>query len=88
MNRLVSMGYGFDLPAMSSVGYKQIGEFLQGKVDLLTAIRQIKFETHRLARHQYAWFRLDDPRIRWFSIQEPIEEAILRLVEREVKLLR
>ena len=82
---LANRGYGFKLPAMSSVGYKQIGQFLQGKVDLATAIQQIKFETHRFARHQYAWFSLEDPRIHWFDIPEQGESNILPLVEKEIK---
>ncbi len=81
---LVDKGYGFELPAMSSVGYKQIGEFIQGKIDLATAIQQTKFETHRFARHQYAWFKLNDPRIHWFDIQGQVEEPVLHLVEREL----
>jgi tRNA dimethylallyltransferase len=82
---LVDKGYGFELPSMSSVGYKQIGQFLQGKIDLAAAIQQIKFETHRFARHQYAWFSLDDPRIHWFDIPEQAESNILSLVEKEIK---
>jgi tRNA A37 N6-isopentenylltransferase MiaA len=31
------------------------------------AIDKIKYETHRLARHQYVWFRLSDSRIHWFD---------------------
>lgn len=85
---LLDKGYGFELPAISSVGYKQIGRFIQGEVDLPTAIQQIKFETHRFARHQYAWFRLDDPSIHWFDIQGQVEENILRFVEQEIQLLR
>jgi tRNA dimethylallyltransferase len=77
---LVDRGYGFDLPSMSSVGYRQIGRYIRGELDLSTAIQQIKFETHRFARHQYAWFRLTDPRIRWFDIQDNMEENVLRLV--------
>lgn len=85
---MVSRGYGFDLPSMSGLGYKQIAEFLQGKWDLPGAVRQIKFDTHRFARHQYAWFRPRDPRIHWFDIQNPVEESILRLVSVETKSLK
>ena len=81
---LVDRGYGLDLPSMSSVGYRQIGRCIQGELDLSTAIQQIKFETHRFARHQYAWFRLTDPRIRWFDIQDNIEENVLHLVSDEL----
>ncbi len=82
---LADRGYGFKLPAMSSVGYKQIGQFIKGKVDRTTAIQQIKFETHRLARHQYAWFSLKDPRIHWFDTAEQVESGILPLVKEEIK---
>ena len=81
---LVDRGYGFELPAMSSVGYKQMGRFLQGEVDLPAAIEQTKLETHRLARQQYAWFRQDDLRIHWFDIQEQVEEKIIPLMECEI----
>lgn len=76
---LAKMGYGFDLPAMSSLGYKQIGQYLQGEIDLPTAIRQMKFQTHRFARHQYAWFHLNDPRIHWLDIQDDFRDQVLRL---------
>jgi tRNA dimethylallyltransferase len=74
---LVERGYGFDLPSMSSLGYKQIGLYLQGKIDLPRAIQRIKFETHRFARHQYTWFRLQDRRISWFNTDEGIERLVL-----------
>jgi len=67
---LMERGYGFDLPAMSSVGYRQVGKFLLGETDLATAVQQIKFETHRFARHQYAWFRLTDKRVHWIDTDE------------------
>jgi len=69
VEKLVNIGYDFNLPAMSSIGYKQIGVFLKGELTLATAIQQIKFETHRFVRHQYAWFRPKDERIHWFDIK-------------------
>jgi tRNA dimethylallyltransferase len=65
---LQKKGYDFSLPAMSGIGYKQIGMHLRGELTLPEAVEQIKFETHRLVRHQYSWFRLKDDRIRWFDI--------------------
>ena len=66
---------------MSGMGYRQIGMFLGGKLDLPTAIQQIKYETHRFARHQYAWFHLDDARIRWFEIGDHVQKKAIDLVE-------
>jgi len=35
-----------------------------------------------LARRQYTWFKLDDPRIRWLNGQDPnVEEQAAQLVE-------
>ena len=67
-DRLLNRGYGFKLPAMSGIGYKQIGAFLNGGLPLAAAIQQIKFETHRFVRHQYTWFQLKDSRISWVDI--------------------
>jgi len=68
VEQLLKKGYSLSLPSMSGIGYKQIGQFLRGEMTLPEAIDKIKYETHRLARHQYAWFRLSDSRIRWFDV--------------------
>lgn len=78
---LINRGYSLDLPSMSGIGYKQIGLYLQGQIDLPQVVQQIKFETHRFARHQYAWFRPKDERIHWFDIRDKIEEPIQSLIE-------
>jgi tRNA dimethylallyltransferase len=70
VEQLLKKGYSPSLPSMSGIGYKQIGQFLRGEMTLPEAIDKIKYETHRLARHQYAWFRLSDSRIRWFDVSE------------------
>jgi tRNA dimethylallyltransferase len=68
VRRLVKRGYSYDLPAMSGLGYQQIGAYLRGEVSLEEAIQLIKHHTHRFVRHQYNWFGLDDPAIRWFDV--------------------
>ncbi len=78
VEQLLKRGYSLSLSSMSGIGYKQIGQFLQGKMPLPAAIDKIKYETHRLARHQYGWFHLADNRIHWFDISEA--EAKARLV--------
>ncbi len=77
VKKLVKVGYDFNLPAMSGIGYKQIGMFLRGELTSAAAVQQIKFETHRFVRHQYSWFRLKDDRIRWFDIQGKVESEII-----------
>lgn len=83
--KLLQMGYDFSLPAMSGIGYSQIGQYLDGEISLDEARQKIKTETHRFIRHQYAWFRLSDERIHWFDIAKrgdtEIEKAINEYLE-------
>ncbi|HEY83043.1 MAG TPA: tRNA (adenosine(37)-N6)-dimethylallyltransferase MiaA [Dehalococcoidia bacterium] len=87
VEKLLSMGYHFNLPSLSSIGYKQIGMFLRGELTLAEAAEQIKAETHRLVRHQYAWFRLNDKRIHWFDVSlkanSEIEALLTNFLKRE-----
>lgn len=79
---LVLRGYGLDLPAMSGLGYRQIGQHLADELSLDEAVRLIKKETRRFIRQQYNWFRLDDPAIRWFDVSGEYYEALYDIVER------
>ena len=85
VEKLVNMGYDFNLPAMSSIGYKQIALFLRSEKSLEDATQQIKYETHRFVRHQYAWFRLNDAQIHWFDVAQIREAEIEALVSRFLK---
>lgn len=64
---LWAAGYGRELPAMSGLGYQQLGAYLAGECGLEEAVERIRFETHRFVRQQYTWFRPDDPHIHWFD---------------------
>jgi tRNA dimethylallyltransferase len=75
VKQLLEKGYSPSLPSMSGIGYRQIGQFLRGEMTLPEAIDKMKYETHRLARHQYAWFRLSDSRIHWFDVSETAGKA-------------
>jgi len=83
VRQLIEQGYDAGLPAMSGIGYKQIAMYLKGELTLADAVRQTKFESHRLARHQYSWFRLKDVRIGWFDIQRDKEAKILARLKKD-----
>ena len=61
---LVQQGYGYGLPAMQSLGYREIGQYLQGQLTLDEAIASQQQATRRYARRQLTWFRRDE-RIHW-----------------------
>jgi tRNA dimethylallyltransferase len=75
VRRLVEAGYSWNQPAMSGLGYRQIGQYLRGEVSLEEATALIKKETRRFVRQQYNWFRLEDSRIHWFEVGEDFLET-------------
>jgi tRNA dimethylallyltransferase len=80
VENLLKMGYDFNLPSMSGIGYRQVGQFLKGELTLEAAVQKIKTETHRFIRHQYAWFQLKDENIHWFDIENTRESTIEKTV--------
>ena len=82
---LLKMGYSLNLPAMSSIGYLEIGQYIQGEMTLDEAVYKIKTGTHRFIRHQYAWFRLKDERIKWFDAEKMAEEEVDTVVQDFIK---
>jgi tRNA dimethylallyltransferase len=80
---LAAKGYGWSLPALSAIGYKQIGMYLRGECDLTEAERLIKHETRRFVRQQANWFRPGDPQIHWYDVEQlkvdKLTEDIFRL---------
>jgi len=71
VQRLIQAGYAPDLPAMTGLGYREIALYLQGDLTLDQAGELLRRNTRRLVRHQYNWFRLDDPGIKWFDARSP-----------------
>ena len=78
---LLALGYSPDLPSMSGIGYREACAYLAGHLTLAEARARIKTETHRLARHQNAWFKPSDTRIRWLDAGEGAVDEALQLVE-------
>ncbi len=76
VRRLLEAGYSWELPAMSGLGYVQFRPYFEGKATLEEVVTEIKRATRRLIRHQYNWFRLNDPHIRWFDVTRTPPEAI------------
>ncbi|MCY4624507.1 MAG: tRNA (adenosine(37)-N6)-dimethylallyltransferase MiaA [Chloroflexi bacterium] len=77
---LLDSGYAADLPALSSMGYRELAQHLLGEMSLDEAVRRIKAAHHRLARQQYTWFKPTDARIRWLVKGEGVEEEAAGVV--------
>ena len=81
VENLIREGYSPDLPSMSGAGYQELSAHLKGELSLQEAVQRIKHRTHNIARHQYAWFRLKDPRIHWIDANGQEPEAALQIAQ-------
>ncbi len=73
---LLKAGYGWDVPAMSGLGYLQFRPYFEGHASLDEVIESIKLATHDFIRRQYTWFRPTDPDIEWFCARDAeLQEA-------------
>jgi tRNA dimethylallyltransferase len=52
--------------ALNTVGYSELFDHLEGKIDLITALNMIKQNTRRFAKRQLTWFRRDESTT-WFE---------------------
>ncbi len=78
--QLLAAAYQLPLPALTSLGYREIIAYLQGEMPLAAAVEKIKTETHRFVRHQYTSFR-KLPDIHWFDLTQDPAAKIYTLVD-------
>lgn len=74
---LLAAGYGPDSPGFSSLGYREVAAYVRGEHDLETAQMLIRRRTREFIRKQANWFRIDDPAITWFDLEEA--DAVVRI---------
>ncbi len=81
--QLLAKGYRPPLPAITSLGYRELIAYLVGELTMAEAVAKIKTETHRYVRQQYTWFRKMEG-IVWFDLaQQPlqvIEDAVAQFL--------
>lgn len=67
---LLEKGYSPDLPSFASLGYREVAAHLAGEYDLAEAKMRIRRATRNFIRRQYNWFRLNNPAIHWFDLED------------------
>jgi tRNA dimethylallyltransferase len=78
VKKLLGMGYSADLKSMQSIGYRQMVEFIGGRLSWDECVRTLKRDTRRFAKRQFTWFGADQ-QIQWYEPDQLNE--IVRLVE-------
>jgi len=76
---LLEHGYTPDLPSFSSLGYREMARYVMGQAGLEETMEAIRRATWDLARRQYNWFRLTDPRIRWLEADAGAHRTALEM---------
>jgi tRNA dimethylallyltransferase len=77
---LAASGCALDLPALQSIGYRQIGLHLRGELTIDEAVALIKRDSHHLAKRQLTWFRADKE-IRWFDAEKDRDKITTAVME-------
>ena len=63
------------LNSLNTIGYKEIFDYLEDKMNLEQAIENIKTNTRRYAKRQITWFK-SNKMINWFDYEYEIENII------------
>ncbi len=85
VRRLKEAGYGPGLVSMQGIGYKEMLEYLDGRITLQEAVCRIKTDTRHFAKRQLTWFRREKD-IEWidldqYSGQQEILDRMCRILK-------
>jgi tRNA dimethylallyltransferase len=69
--------YPPDVPALSGLGYVELGRHVRGELAYSDAVALVKQRTRQFIKRQQTWFKRDE-RIHWFDVTQPgwIAQAI------------
>ena len=81
--RLLALGLRLDRPPLRTIGYAEVIDHLEGRIDEAEMVRLIKRNTRRYAKRQLTWFRRKD--YTWLS---PADATVERLAQTDRKSSR
>lgn len=73
--------YRSDLPALNTIGYKEIINYLNGKITLREAVAKIKTNTHDYVRRQETWFR-NNKDVKWVENYDQAKIKIKKFLQK------
>jgi len=77
----MNQGIKPDSPAMLSIGYREVLDFINKKIDEDELEEKIYISTRKLMRHQDNWFKKSDKRIKWINFENSFHEADIIISE-------
>ena len=85
VDRLLTAGFGVDLPAMQGIGYRHLAPVLTRGTPLAEATRTMKRDTRRYAKRQWTWFARE-PGVRWISTGAGLVDHVIVEVKKLIEL--
>lgn len=82
---LLDEGYSRNLQAFNTVGYKQVIQFLDGKISKKQMIKDMKTATRRYAKRQITWLRRW-PFVEWINMHEKTNEEAVNQIRDALKM--
>ena len=79
VERLIQRGVKRNMPSMSAIGYRQLIDHIDGRMDESAMRQEILIGNHRLIGAQNNWFKMKDERISWIDIAD--EDYVNKVVE-------
>lgn len=76
---LIAMGYRKSLNSMKGIGYKEVMDYLDGKMTYEELCELIKQQSRRYAKRQITWFK-KDPRTVWVKYSDRLVEDTLAII--------
>ena len=71
--RKLARRYGWNVPSMTGIGYRQLRQYIEGKISLDEAVERWKLAEHAYAQKQMTWFR-KEKRIVWLNVEEKVKQ--------------
>ena len=72
---LLEKKYKFNAPVMNAIGVKEIGRYLEKKIELIDAVNLIKYRTHQYAKRQITWSK--HQMITWEGLSTQLSDKII-----------
>jgi len=69
VEKLVKVGYGWDLSSMTGIGYKQLMAYFEGEETKGEVVKKWKLAEHKYSRAQMTWLA-KDRQIKWFEVDK------------------
>ena len=73
--KCVNEKYKLSSTAIQGLGYKEVIEYIDGKVSFDEMIEKLKMETRRYAKRQLTWFRREE-KVKWCSLEMIVDTII------------